>query len=130
MDSVIKKSHIFLILASFNGPLLNPELHLKPFSSQSPEWPSCLKYLMISYYYTRALLSQTVGLLEVFRVSKSRMGGTVVSYQLPIWVQETGTSYILYLQLDQKTQNDPITVTLMCLFIADRPIVVSLIFSL
>lgn len=79
---------------------------------------------MISYYYTRALLSQTVGLLEVFRVSKSRMGGTVVSYQLPIWVQETGTSYILYLRLDQKTPNDPITVTLMCLFIADRPIVV------
>lgn len=81
MDSVIKKSHIFLILASFNGPLLNPELHLKPFSSESAEWSSCLKDLMISYYYTRALLSQTVGLLEVFRVSKSRMGDTVVSYQ-------------------------------------------------
>lgn len=37
-----------------------------------------------------SLCCQTAGLLVV-RISKSRMGGRIFSFQLPVWVLETGT---------------------------------------
>ena len=47
-----------------------------------------LKDLIVRYFPNRALRSQTVGLLVVPRVSKSRMGGRAFSYQAPLlWNQ-------------------------------------------
>ena len=50
--------------------------------------PSYLQELVVSYLPTRALRSQTAGLLVVPKVSKSTIGGRAFSYQAPVlWNQ-------------------------------------------
>ncbi|XP_074496841.1 uncharacterized protein LOC141770891 [Sebastes fasciatus] len=88
-----KIDHITPVLASLHWLPVKSRIDFKvvllTYKALNGQAPSYLKELIVPYYPTRALRSQNAaGLLEVPRVSKSRMGARAFSYQAPLlWNQ-------------------------------------------
>ncbi|XP_075330633.1 uncharacterized protein LOC142388967, partial [Odontesthes bonariensis] len=84
------RDHISPVLASLHWLPVKFRIEFKilllTYKALNDRAPSYLKDLIVRYFPNRALRSQTAGLLEVPRVSKSRMGGRAFSYQAPqLW---------------------------------------------
>ncbi len=87
-----KRDHISPILASLHWLPVKSRIEFKilllTYKALNGQAPSYLKELIVPYYPTRTLRSQNAGLLEVPRVSKSRMGARAFSYRAPLlWNQ-------------------------------------------
>ncbi|XP_037607481.1 uncharacterized protein LOC119477468 [Sebastes umbrosus] len=87
-----KRDHITPALVSLHWLPVKSRIEFKivllTYKVLNGKAPSYLKELIVPYYPTRALRSQNAGLLEVPRVSKSRMGARAFSYQVPLlWNQ-------------------------------------------
>ena len=87
-----KRDHISPVLASLHWLPVKSRIEFKilllTYKAVNGQAPSYLKELIVPYYPTRTLRSQNAGLLEVPRVSKSRMGARAFSYQAPLlWNQ-------------------------------------------
>ena len=90
-----KREHISPVLASLHWLPVKSRIEFKilllTYKALNGQAPSYLNELLIPYYPTRPLRSQTAGLLVVPRVSKSRMGARAFSYQAPLlWNQLPG----------------------------------------
>ena len=83
-----KRDHISQILASLHWLPIKSRIEFKilllTYKALNGQAPSYLKELIVPYYPTRTLRSQTADLLVVPRVSKSRMGGRAFNYQAPL----------------------------------------------
>ncbi|XP_075329020.1 uncharacterized protein LOC142388045 [Odontesthes bonariensis] len=83
-----RRDHISPALASLHWLPVKFRIEFKilllTYKALNDRAPSYLKDLIVRYFPNRALRSQTAGLLEVPRVSKSRMGGRAFSYQAPL----------------------------------------------
>uniref|UniRef100_A0A3P8RUL5 Reverse transcriptase domain-containing protein n=1 Tax=Amphiprion percula TaxID=161767 RepID=A0A3P8RUL5_AMPPE len=86
LTGVNKRDHISPILASLHWLPVKSRIEFKilllTYKALNNQSPSYLKDLIVPYYPSRTLRSQTAGLLVVPRISKSRMGGRAFSYQL------------------------------------------------
>lgn len=105
-----KRDHISPILVSLR--LLQVKLRIevkthlltnKAFKNQASSY---VEDLMIPFYPNRAVHSQREGLFMVPRASKSRIRGSIFSYQAPvlwyqllIWTQATGTLFSFKIRL-------------------------------
>ena len=99
-----KRDHISPILASLHWLPVKYRIEFKilllTYKALNGQAPSYLKELIVSYHPNRALRSQNAGLLEVPRVSKSRMGARAFRYQapllwnqIPVWVRGADTLF-------------------------------------
>ncbi|XP_029284776.1 uncharacterized protein LOC115006618, partial [Cottoperca gobio] len=87
-----KWDHITPVLAALHWLPVKYRIEFKilllTYKSIKGQAPAYLKDLIVPYKPTRALRSQTAGLLVVPRVSKSTMGARAFSYQAPLqWNQ-------------------------------------------
>ncbi|XP_054875006.1 uncharacterized protein LOC129350900 [Amphiprion ocellaris] len=86
LTGVSKRDHISPILDSLHWLPVKSRIEFKilllTYKALNNQSPSYLKDLIVPYYPSRTLRSQTAGLLVVPRISKSRMGGRAFSYQL------------------------------------------------
>ncbi|XP_051799606.1 uncharacterized protein LOC127532288 [Acanthochromis polyacanthus] len=86
LTGVSKRDHISPILASLHWLPVKSRIEFKilllTYKALNNQSPSYLKDLIVPYYPSRTLRSQTAGLLVAPRISKSRMGGRAFSYQL------------------------------------------------
>uniref|UniRef100_A0AAQ5ZSU8 Reverse transcriptase domain-containing protein n=1 Tax=Amphiprion ocellaris TaxID=80972 RepID=A0AAQ5ZSU8_AMPOC len=110
LTGVSKRDHISPILVSLHWLPVKSRIEFKilllTYKALNNQSPSYLKDLIVPYYPSRTLRSQTAGLLVVPRISKSRMGGRAFSYQapllwnqLPVWVREADTLSIFKTRL-------------------------------
>ena len=83
-----KRDHISPVLASLHWLPVKSRIEFKilllTYKALNGQAPSYLKELLVPYHPTRALRSQNAGLLEVPRISRSRMGGRAFNYQAPL----------------------------------------------
>ncbi|XP_072251172.1 uncharacterized protein [Leuresthes tenuis] len=83
-----RRDHVSPVLASLHWLPVKFRIQFKilllTYKVLNDRAPSYLKDLIVRYFPSRALRSQTAGLLVVPRVSKSRMGGRAFSYQAPL----------------------------------------------
>ncbi|XP_075334697.1 uncharacterized protein LOC142396039 [Odontesthes bonariensis] len=83
-----RRDHISPVLASLHWLPVKFRIEFKilllTYKALNDRAPSYLKDLIVRYFPNRSLRSETAGLLEVPRVSKSRMGGRAFSYQAPL----------------------------------------------
>ncbi|XP_054860077.1 uncharacterized protein LOC129347328 [Amphiprion ocellaris] len=102
LTGVSKRDHSSPILVSLQWLPVKSRIEFKilllTYKALNNQSLSYLKDLIVPYYPSRTLRSQTAGLLVVPRISKSRMGSRAFSYQvpllwnqLPVWVREADT---------------------------------------